>query len=246
MIKAIIIDDEKLGRELIRKFLEKHSEIKIIAECANGFEGVKAVNELKPDLVFLDIQMPKLTGFEMLEILDHFPQIVFSTAYDEFAIKAFEVNAVDYLLKPYSQDRFDEAVEKVKIRLNTNFSSKQLIENLRDDSIDNKINKITVAKNNEIVFIDFNEIFYLEAQDDYVQIFSSKGKFLKKRTMKFFEENLPQNEFVRIHRSYIARIEKIKKLEKFEKDNYHLLLIDNSKLPVSRSGYNLLKSILNI
>lgn len=246
MIKAIIIDDEKLGRELIRKFLEKHSEINIITECANGFEGVKAVNELKPDLVFLDIQMPKLTGFEMLEILDHFPQIVFSTAYDEFAIKAFEVNAVDYLLKPYSQDRFDEAVEKVKIRLNTNFSSKQLIENLKDDSIDSRINKITVAKNNEIVFIDFNEIFYLEAQDDYVQIFSSKGKFLKKRTMKFFEENLPQNEFVRIHRSYIARIEKIKKLEKFDKDNYHLLLIDNSKLPVSRSGYNLLKSILNI
>jgi two-component system LytT family response regulator len=246
MINAIIIDDEKLGRELITKFLEKHSDIKIISECSNGFEGVKAVNELKPDLVFLDIQMPKLTGFEMLEILDHFPQIVFSTAYDEFAIKAFEVNAVDYLLKPYSQERFDEAVEKVKIRLNTNFSSKQLIENLRDDSIDNRINKITVTKNNEIVFIDFKDMFYLEAQDDYVQIFSSKGKFLKKRTMKFFEENLPQNEFVRIHRSYIARIEKIKKLEKFDKDNYHLLLIDNSKLPVSRSGYNLLKSILNI
>lgn len=246
MIRTIIIDDEKLSRELIKKYLEENSEIELIAECSNGFEGVKSINELKPDLVFLDIQMPKLSGFEMLELIDNFPQIIFSTAYDEFAIKAFEVNAVDYLLKPYTKERFQEAINKISERLRKNISTKEILEDLNENTFDNKIKKIAVNKGGNIVFIDYEDIIFIEAQDDYVRLVTAKGKFLKKRTMKFYEDKLPSSEFVRIHRSSIVRIDKIEKLEKYDKDNYKLVLKDGSKLSVSRSGYNSLKSSLNI
>lgn len=246
MIKTILIDDEKLGRELIKNYLKSYNDIEIIAECNNGFEAVKSINELKPDLIFLDVQMPKLTGFEMLELIDHIPQIIFSTAYDEFAIKAFEVNAVDYLLKPFAIERFDEAVKKARERISNNISQKSNFDKLSEETIDNHLRKIAVNKSGDIILINFEEILFLEAMDDYVQIVSEKGKFLKKKTMKFYEEHLPENEFLRIHRSFIVRLDKIKKLEKYDKENYKSILIDGSKLNVSRNGYNSLRAVLNI
>ncbi len=246
MIKTILIDDEKLGRELIKNYLKSYNDIEIIAECNNGFEAVKSINELKPDLIFLDVQMPKLTGFEMLELIDHIPQIIFSTAYDEFAIKAFEVNAVDYLLKPFALERFDEAVKKARERIRNNISQKSNFDKLSEETIDNQLRKIAVNKSGDIILINFEEILFLEAMDDYVQIVSEKGKFLKKKTMKFYEEYLPENEFLRIHRSFIVRLDKIKKLEKYDKENYKSILVDGSKLNVSRNGYNSLRAVLNI
>ncbi len=245
MIKAVIIEDEEPARKILRYYLERTGSVEICAECSDGFSGLKAISEIKPDLVFLDIQMPKLNGFEMLEVLQEKPEIIFTTAYDQYAIKAFELNAVDYLMKPFSQERLEEAIKKAIKRIEnrsqeagTHYS--QLIERLPSP-----LTRVVVRKGSEINIIPVDQIKYIEAQDDYVMVYYAGGKALKQQTMKYFEENLPGNAFVRIHRSYIVRVGEIRKLEPYSKDNYVAILYSGEKLPVSRSGYRRLKEELN-
>lgn len=242
---AIIVDDENLAREIIKKYLEKFTEIELLAECSNGFEGVKQINGLKPDFVFLDVQMPKLTGFEMLELLDHIPSVIFTTAYDQYAIKAFEVNAVDYLLKPYSEDRFDEAVSKLISKLDLLPEKLNQTVSIDIPALPEFLERVVIKDGQKIYIIPSYEVIYLEAQDDYVMIFTVENKFLKQKTMKYFEDRLNPEAFVRIHRSYIVRIDYIKRLELFEKESYRIVLKNDKMLPVSKSGYSRLKEVFD-
>ncbi len=243
MTKVLIIDDEKLARDIVKAYLKPHADFEVIGECQNGFEGVKVIHEEKPDLVFLDIQMPKLTGFEMLELLEEPPVIVFSTAYDEFAIKAFENNAVDYFLKPYSQDRFDSAIEKAQEKLTNRGQQKEEVSNLVDEhrNATDELDRIVIRLGSKIVILDLDTIDYFEAQDDYVAIFSQDQKYLKQVRMKFLESALPKDKFIRVHRSYIAAVNQIDKIEAYSKDSYLALLKTGVKIPVSRKGYQALK-----
>lgn len=246
-ITALIIDDEQLGRELIRSYLNDIVSVEIIGECSNGFEGIKLIQELKPDLIFLDIQMPKITGFEMLELLAEKPFTIFTTAYNEFAIEAFEKNAVDYLLKPFSFERLKAAVEKVLDRINKGTREEGRTEKLIEHVTDNEgiIERIVVKTGFKIHVITTDKINYIEAQDEYVMLHTSNGKHLKSRTMKYFEAHLNPNEFVRVHRGYIVRIDQILQLEQYGKESYVLILKSGEKLPISKSGYKRLKEVLN-
>ena len=246
-IQAAIIDDEKLARDIIKTYLKKRDDIELMAECSNGFEGIKTVNTEKPDIIFLDIQMPKLNGFEMLELLEHSPKIIFTTAFDQYALKAFEVNAVDYLLKPFSEERFNEALGKAIQQTGQKGELPEEIKKLRSQLEDDIefIDRVIVKNNQKIIIIPIEKVNYIEAQDDYVMIHSSEGKFLKQKTMKYFENHLDPKDYIRIHRSFIVRIDQIKEVELFEKDSYRVALKDDTKLSVSRSGYTRLKEIFD-
>lgn len=245
-IKVIIVDDEKLARDIVIKYLEGNDDVELIGECSNGFEGIKGINELKPDIIFLDIQMPKINGFEMLELLDHQPEIIFTTAFDQYAIKAFEVNATDYLLKPFSSERFNEALSKSIDKVKSNRISNTKYENLINSVNQNleHLDRIVVKSNQKITIIPAVKIRTLEAQDDYVMIHSELGKYLKKQTMKYYEEHLDNNTFFRVHRSYIVNLNEVKQMELFEKESYKITMKDGSKIPVSRSGYSKIKELL--
>lgn len=244
-IKAVIIDDEKLGRDIIKNYLGGFDQIELAAECSNGFEGIKAINELKPDMIFLDIQMPKINGFEMLEIIEEPPMIIFTTAFDQYALKAFEVNATDYLMKPFSLERFTEAVNKVlsRIERQEKYSAKAEALIKTHDEREGYLDRVVVKTNQKITIIPIDDIVYLESQDDYVMMHTPQGKFLKQKTMKFFEEHLNPNEFVRIHRTNIVKLKSIKQIELFEKETYRVILHTGEKLPVSKTGYQRLKEI---
>jgi two-component system LytT family response regulator len=249
-IKIMIVEDERPARDLLRTYLSEFPEMEIIGEYDNGFDGLKAINELLPDAIFLDVQMPKLTGFEMLEVLDHHPEVIFTTAYDQFAIRAFEKNAVDYLLKPFSRDRFRVAISKLKSRMESQSddgTDENSIEKIRQHlaQSDDKLHRVVVKKSGKIHVISTDDINFLEAQDDYVMIYTDEGKFLKQQTMKYFEQHLDSQQFVRVHRSYIANITCIERIEPYEKSNYILILKDGNKVPVSRSGMQVLKENLD-
>jgi two-component system, LytTR family, response regulator len=246
-ISTIIIDDEKLARDIIKKYIKTFPQIELLAECSNGFEGIKAINDLKPDFIFLDIQMPKITGFELLELLDEKPIIIFTTAYDQYALKAFEVNAIDYLLKPFSEERFKEAVTKTMERLKDKSIFAKDVTKLETHLEEKKENleRVVVKTGMKISIIPVDKINYFEAQDDYVMLYTDEGKFLKQKTMKYFEDHLDSTDFIRIHRSYIVKLIKIKQLELFEKESYRAILLDGKSLPVSKSGYAKLKEIFH-
>lgn len=244
-IRAIIIEDEELGRLLIKNYLKEQTEVEIIGECENGFEGIKAIQELKPNLVFLDIQMPKLNGFEMLEILDEKPEIIFTTAFNQYAIQAFELNAIDYLLKPFSKDRLLEALQKAIKRIQSSEPVNESIKQLVQHPIDEIIERVVVKSNTKISVIPVEKIRYIEAQDDYVMIYSSEGKHLKQATMKYFEQHLDQKQFMRVHRSYIIRFDQVVQLEPYGKDSYIAKLKDGPAVPISKSGFRSLKEKLN-
>ena len=180
-IKTVIIDDEPLAIDSIRNYLDSHPEIAIVAECPNGFDGLKAINQLKPDLVFLDIMMPKLSGFEMLELMDHQPVIIFSTAYDQYALKAFEQNAIDYLLKPYDQQRFDQALNKARNQLEESGRTPEILNLIKYHQETGDLHRVVVRTGNRINIIAVDKIQYLEAMDDYVNIHTSESKFLKQQ-----------------------------------------------------------------
>ena len=243
-MKAVIVDDEHLAREIIKKYLSAKDDIEVVAECSNGFDAVKEITEKKPDLVFLDIQMPKLNGFEMLELLDEHPAIIFTTAFDNYAIKAFEVNAVDYLLKPFSEERFNEALNKVVERIQKKVYENENVDKLIEDQLPELLERIVVKDGSKITIIPVETLKWLEAQDDYVRIHSEGGRFMKKKTMKFFEDHLNNNMFIRIHRSSIININFIKQMELYEKDSYRVILKDETKLSVSKTGLQRLKEIL--
>lgn len=247
MIRTILIDDERLARSLLRSFLEDIDDIEIIGEFENGFDGLKGITNLKPDLVFLDIKMPKLNGFELLELLSEIPYVIFVTAYDQYAVKAFENNAVDYLLKPYSQDRLLAATSKARYLIQNeshkNHTVQALIEE-HDQHIES-IDRIAVKTGTKIKIIFIDEVQYLESQDDYVMIYTSDGRYLKQKTMKFFEKSLPAQSFLRVHRSYLVRLDFVAQIELYEKDSYMIKLKNNQTIPVSKSGYNRLRAALN-
>jgi len=242
-MKIIIIDDEPLARGIVKEFLETHTDLELVAECADGFEGIKAIQQYQPDLIFLDIQMPKINGFEMLELIENPPHVIFTTAFDEFAIKAFESNAVDYLLKPFSKDRFEKAIQKFRQHTPNN-STKEVVESAAASELQQ--NRVVVKDGSKIKIIPVNKIHYLEAADDYVKIVTTDGTFLKKRTMAFFEKSLAAFHFVRVHRSYIVNSQLITRIDAYEKDNHLLLLTSGEKLPVSKVGYAKLKEVLGI
>jgi len=243
IIKAVIIEDEEPARSIIKHFLQKHESVEIVAECADGYCGLMSIKEKAPDLIFLDIQMPKLTGFELLEVLDEKPEIIFTTAFDEYAIKAFDHNAVDYLLKPFPEKRFDEAVEKAITRIRKGEDKKVNIRKLTEERVEGSepLNRIVIRKGNAISFIPVKSIRYMQAEDDYIMIYHLNGKALKQQTMKYYEKNLSSAEFVRIHRSYLAAIEHIARIEPYGKDTYVAVMKEGERLPVSRSGYKKLK-----
>lgn len=246
-IKAIIIDDEELARKVIIRYLEKHADIQVVGECENGFTGLKAINENKPDLVFLDIQMPKINGFEMLEVLDEKPLIIFSTAHDEFALKAFEHSAIDYLLKPYSQKRFSDAVNKAVERIRSGKPQTHEIEKLQaeNENREDYLHRIVVKDGSLVYVIPVEEVIRLEAADDYVEIYTKSGKHLKQKPLSFFEEHLDPGQFIRVHRSSMVAIPQISKLEPYSKDSYILVLKNGDEVNVSKSGLKELKERLN-
>lgn len=244
-LRTIIVEDEELARNLMKSFLAKIDAIDLIAECENGFEGVKMINELKPDLVFLDIQMPKITGFEMLELLDHKPQIIFATAYDQYALKAFDYNAADYLLKPYSQDRLKEAVEKVVERIQTEGKESDVAEKISEFPKEEYLDRIVVKDRHKIHIAPVDAVRYIESMDDYVMIYTTEGRWMKQKTMKYFENALNPKDFVRIHRSYIVKVNEIGEIQQYEKESYVVILHDKTKLKVSKTGYKNLKEVLS-
>jgi len=247
-IRVLIIDDEALARELVRKYLTGIPGVEILGECENGFDALKAVRELNPDLLFLDIQMPKVDGFELLEVLDPRPEIIFTTAFDQYAIRAFEMNAVDYLLKPFSKARLEQALEKAQQRIEMESQlaetpSRHPIQKLQQQIDEDKkiIERVVTRMGSKITVIPVEKIWYIEAADDYVMIYSELGNHLKEKTMKYFEEHLPEGQFIRTHRSNIINISQVVSLELYSKDSYVAVMKSGAKLKVSAEGYKRLR-----
>lgn len=243
MIKVVIIDDEPLARSIVTEYLQSFSEFQVLQECNDGFEGVKAIAQHKPDLVFLDIQMPKINGFEMLELIEEPPSIIFTTAFDEYAMKAFEAHAIDYLLKPFNKERFTKAIDKWRTQRQAERAHPSIPEEIRQPE---ERNRIVVKENGNIRIIPVHEVLYIEAFDDYVKIYTTKEMFLKKKTLSFYETNLDATQFVRVHRSYLLQLSHITRIEPMEKDNYVALLKNGSRIPLSKSGYTRLKKVLGL
>ncbi|MGB4774492.1 MAG: LytTR family transcriptional regulator DNA-binding domain-containing protein [Daejeonella sp.] len=246
-MRVLIIDDEPLARSVVIEYLSSWPEVEILQECNDGFEGVKAIAQYQPDLIFLDIQMPKINGFEMLELIDDPPAVIFTTAFDEYAIRAFEEHAIDYLLKPFSKQRFDKAMEKC-ISQQQNAEAKQnttqLLNNIAPAASINE--RIVVKTGNKIKIIPVNDIIYLEADDDYVKIHTPEHSYLKNKTMTYFEQMLDNEQFVRVHRSYIIKIQEITRIDPYEKDSHLAILKTGAKIPVSKTGYPKLKQVLGL
>lgn len=243
-MKIIIIDDEPLARSIVKEYLQSYPDAEVVAECNDGFEGMKAILHHEPDLIFLDIQMPKINGFEMLELIENPPAVIFTTAFDEFAIKAFELNATDYLLKPFSRERFDKALKKYSDKSLPVPSTDAIVETASKEP--GQQNRVVVKDGSKIKIIPVGQIQYLEAADDYVKIITAEGNFLKKRTMGFFEQSLAIHNFVRIHRSYIVNTQLITRIDPYEKDSHLVILSTGAKLSASKSGYSKLKEVLGI
>jgi len=243
-IRAVVVDDEELARQMLREFLTPHPEIEIVAECANGFEAVKTVMELKPDLLFLDIQMPKLNGFEVLELIGTDRAVIFVTAYDEYAIRAFDIHAVDYLLKPFSAERFESALTRAGQRLGGKLPPPvELAASARPAS--QYLDRIVVRDGTRVFIIPVAKLEYAEAQDDYLALCSEGKKHLKQQTISSLEAALDPASFLRIHRSYIVNLERVTKIEPYGKDNHVVVLAGGAQLPVSRSGYARLRAVLD-
>ncbi len=243
-IKTIIVDDEEPARLLLHEYLKQRSDVELVAECANGFEAVKAMTELKPDLVILDIQMPKLNGFEVLELVDNPPAVIFATAYDQYAVKAFERHAVDYILKPFSKERLDEAIDQVTKRLKT--KNVMPVETIAADAGMKPavLERVLVKDGSKVHVIPSDKIDFIEAEDDYVSIKSEGKSHLKQQRMSELEKILDPAKFVRVHRSSIINIERIARIELYAKDSRMAILKDGTKILISRAGYDKLKKML--
>lgn len=248
MIRTVIVEDEAPARMLLLNFLKDIPDIEIVGVFENGFDGLKGVHKLKPELLLLDVRMPKLNGFEMLELLDHTPFVIFTTAFDQYAVKAFEQNAVDYLLKPFSKKRLEDAIEKYRNR-NSGKKDNMPLNRLPEVvmPVGEFLQRIAVKNRSRIKLIYIDDILFFEAQDDYVMIHTGFGeKHLKQKTMKYFEEHLPPDRFVRVHRSYIVRVGAIEQIELYQKDAYIIKMRAGQTIPVSKSGYTRLKDVLGI
>lgn len=245
-MKVVLIDDEPLARALIAEYLQSHPQFEIAAECNDGFEGVKAILLHKPDLIFLDIQMPKITGFEMLELIDEKPHVIFTTAFDEYALKAFDQNAIDYLLKPFDKERFNKAIQKLLSSKSNTVAALEQNETILTTSKQEVENRVVIKHGGAIKIIPTADIFYFEAYDDYVKIHTAENVFVKKKTMSYFEKVLPPSQFVRVHRSYIIHINQLTKIEQYDKETQYAILKNAARIPLSKTGYPKLKSILGL
>ena len=254
-MKVIIIDDEPLARSIVKEYLQHHPQLELAEECNDGFEGLKAIQQHQPDLIFLDIQMPKINGFEMLELIEQPPAVIFTTAFDEYALKAFETHAIDYLLKPFNQERFDKAIQKClpalavqagmeQKNIITQGTSQQLLETASQSPAQRQ--RIVVRNGSKIKIIPVQDIFFLEAADDYVKIHTKEGYFLKNKTMNHFEQVLDGQHFVRCHRSYIVNIQQVTRIDPYEKDSHIAILKSGAKVHVSRNGYGKLREVLGL
>jgi two-component system LytT family response regulator len=231
MLKAVIVDDEELARGYLRELLRPHPEIEIVADCGNGFEAVKAIAETEPDLLFLDVQMPKLDGFEVLELIDpaRAPVVIFVTAYDQYAMRAFDAHAADYLLKPFDTSRFERALERARSRLGERRVMPEIAPAVRE--------RIVVKDGTKVHVIPLGKLDYVEAQDDYVALHSEGKSYLKQQSIASVEAMLDPARFVRIHRSAIVNLERVARIEPYGKDSRLAILADGSRLPVSKMGY---------
>ena len=242
MIKTLIVDDEPLAAGLVKEFLSVYPQFEVVAICHDGFEALKAIQLFQPELIFLDIQMPKITGFELLELLENPPSVLFTTAFDQYAVQAFDVKGIDYLVKPFSEARFAQAI--------TRFLSQQktkIVPEAVDYPVSEERNKrIVVRVKNEIKIIQTQEVRYFEAEDDYISIHTQEGKFLKKMTMKQLEESLDPEKFARVHRSFLVNLQEVAGLEPYEKESFLLRLRSGQKIPVSKSGYARLRQVLGL
>jgi two-component system LytT family response regulator len=242
--RTLVVDDEELARKVLRELLSAHEEIEIVAECKNGLEAVKAVSEHKPDLLFLDVQMPKLTGFDVLELIGNEVSTIFVTAYDEYAMKAFEVHAVDYLLKPVGKDRLAAALKRVKGRsLEKLPPPAELAAASRPAG--QFADRLVVKDGTRVTLIPVAKLDYVEAQDDYVALASEGRKHLKQQTIASLEASLDPKHFVRIHRSYLVNLERVTRIEPYGKDSRVAVLSSGVRLPVSRAGYARLQVLLD-
>jgi two-component system LytT family response regulator len=243
-IRTILIDDEEPARIILREYLSAFPDIEISGECSNGFDAVKTIGETNPDLIFLDIQMPKLNGFEVLELIEQQPAVIFATAYDQYALRAFEVHAADYLLKPFSAERVAEALDHVRERLKKQEkpSLQPLMAAVRANST--PLERVLIKEGSKVHVIPVDRIDYIEAQDDYVSIKTDGKSYLKQQRIAELEKSLDQTKFVRVHRSSIINIERIARIELYAKDSRMAILKDGTKLLISRSGYDKLKTML--
>jgi two-component system LytT family response regulator len=243
-LKCVIVDDEELARQILREYLGSISDIELIAECANGFEAVKTITERKPDLVFLDVQMPKLDGFEVLELIGRDVAVIFTTAHDTYAMRAFDAHAVDYLLKPFRLDRFQTAVERARQRVGqpapaaADLSAAARPPNRYAD-------RVVVKDGTKVHIIPIASLDYAEAQDDYVSLHSEGKSWLKQQTISNLESLLDPQQFVRIHRSYLVNLSRVARIEPYAKDSRVAILTEGARLPISRAGYDRLKSLLD-
>jgi len=244
MYKVILIDDEPLARQLVRSYLQPHTEMEVVAECGDGFEGFKAIQEHNPDLIFLDIQMPRLNGFEMLELLDKRPSVIFTTAFDEFALKAFEAHAIDYLLKPVIRERFEKALGKWLQTAGVKQQQTDMAPLLENNIYEGYQHRVVVKDNGLIRIIPAQDIHYIEADDDYVRIVTKAGSYLKKSTLSHIEQTLDPQQFVRVHRSYLVPVTQLMRIEPYEKESHIALLHCGAKVTVSKTGMAKLKTLL--
>lgn len=241
-MRTLIVDDEHLARAVLREYLALHPDVEIVGECANGFEAVKAIAEHAPDLVFLDIQMPKLDGFEVVELAGSKPHYVFATAYDQFALRAFEVHAVDYLLKPFSRERLAEALAQVRLRSPQPSRIEAVVRDAQ--ARQQPLERILIRDGARVHVVAADRVDYIEAQDDYVQINSDGKAYLKNQRLSELEAQLDAGVFVRIHRSYIVNVGAVERIEPVSKDNHCAVLKSGVKLPISRSGYQKVRELL--
>ena len=244
-MRVLLVDDEDLARKVLRELLAEHPEVEIVGEAGNGFAAVKMVEELSPDLLFLDIQMPKLSGFEVLELVGEKVAVIFVTAYDEFALKAFEVHAIDYLLKPVEPARLAAALERAAGRLESAEQRPSALAVAADARPPGRpLERVLIREEGKVHVLQTAKIDFVEAQDDYLSFASGGRRYLKQQTLGDLESQLDPSRFVRIHRSYLLNIDRIARLELYAKDSWLAILQDGSKLPVSRSGHARLKELL--
>ena len=246
-LRAVVVDDEPPARALLREYLGAHGDVEVVAECADGFEAVKRIGELRPDLVFLDIQMPRLTGFEVLELLDPGPAVVFVTAYDEHALRAFEVNAVDYLLKPYGRERLAEALGRARERLRAAgaapaIQAAKLAASARPPG--HFAERILIRDGSQVHVIPAERVDFVEAQDDYVGVHAEGKMHLRAQTLSELADSLDPQRFVRVHRSYLVNLDRVARLETYTKDSRVVVLHGGREIPVSRSGYARLREMM--
>jgi two-component system LytT family response regulator len=243
-LRIVIVDDEELARGVLREYLTGMPGVQIVAECANGFEAVKAVAEFRPDLLLLDVQMPKLDGFEVVELVGRDVAVVFVTAYDEFALRAFDVHAVDYLVKPFSAERLGEAIDRAQARIGQRgrLPIRELAAATRSSAA--PASRVLVRDGSKVHVIPMQKIDYVQAQDDYV-CFASEGKeYLKDQTLADVEASLDPAKFVRIHRSFLLNIDRLVRVDIDARENRVAVLADGRRLPVSRGGYTRLNEKL--